>query len=219
MSTPVRGSRVDFQRNPNGTLITGDFRPLLRAVSKEVASWQITLSPVFKIPIGPDNRGVPVVATETGSPRFRLTFGAGGVTWRYESFYPVAGGAFTVSADFVTLEVFANDGVTVFTADNTPAVVGWITERAQPQTPTPLCEGVMDAALLGPFTVSPWTRALQVFAGTAGATVTVTITGATGVMTMTVASGTRIEWPAQGLRWSAVASAGNASAVEEISFA
>lgn len=219
VSTPVRGTRVNFQLTPAGTLVTQNWQTLLRATGKEVTAWQITLSPVFRQPVGPDNTGLPTAGNLTGSPRFRMTFGAGGVTWRAEHQYPVAGAAFTVAADYITLEVMANDGVTAFTVANVPGVVGWISERAAPQTPTPLCIGVPDAALVGPFAPSPWIRALHVFANTAGATLTVAIVGSLGTLTIVVPSGTRIPWPANGMRYSVVASAGNASACEEIAYA
>jgi hypothetical protein len=218
--TPVNGNRVNFVLTPAGTLVTGQWTPLLRANNRDVQLWQVTLAPVFRQPIGPVSQGMPVVAAETGAPRFRMTFGAGGVTFRHEGAYPVAGACFTVAATEIALDVMANDAVTVFTPASAPAVLGWITPHPSPQGITPLMAGTIgNAALVGPFTVAPFCRALWAYAATAGATVTVTFTGPLGTVTASVASGTRIPVPGGYLRYSAVASAGDASIVEELSFA
>jgi hypothetical protein len=213
---PVNGYRVDFEMRPAGTLITGDWKTLLRATDKNVHVWQVTLSPVFRNPIGANTVGMPVIAGDTGSPRFRMTFGAGGVTFRHEGSYPVCGASFSVTANEVAIEVMANDGVTVFTPQNVPSVLGWITPDASPQTASPLFAGVGESPLVGPFTASPWTRAIWVYESD-GTPVAVTFTGPIGTLTTVVPSGTRIPLPANALRYSA-SGAAMTSLIEEISF-
>jgi len=217
--TPTHGYRVNFARTPSGTLVAQDWQTLLRVSDRNVPTWQVTLSPVFRQQVGPVPSGMPTSAAQTGSPRFRMTFGAGGVTFRHEGPYPLTGATFTVAANDIAVEVMANDAVAVFTADTVPAVLGWVTPNAAPQAVAPLFVGYGNAALVGPFTASPWTRALHVFHDTAGSTVTLSLTGPLGTQTIVVPSGTRVPLAGNALRYSATSGAGNVSVTEEISFA
>lgn len=216
---PTRGQRVAFQRTATNTLITGQWQTLLRA-SQQGVNWQVTLSPVFRVGVGPVPEGVPTNAAGTGAPRVRMTFGAGGVTYRYEGAYPVAGASFSLAADDVAVEVAAFDAVTAFAnASDVPAVLGWISERTPAQAITPLMAGTIgNAALVGPFAMNPFCRALHVWSAD-GSAVTVTLTGAIGTITATVASGSRIAVPGGYHRYSAVAAVGDCTVAEELCFA
>lgn len=218
-SDPTQGYRVNFQRQPSGVLVVGDWQTLLRVSNREVSTWQVTLSPVFRQAVGPVEVGVPTAAGQTGAPFFRMTFGAGGVTFRYQGRYPAVGASFTVAAHDIAVEVMAFDGVTVFTPDTVPAVLGWITPHPAPQAFAPLyLTSSANAPLVGPFTASPWTRALHVYQAD-GTACSVNFTGPLGTMTANVPSGSRVPMPGNALRYSMNGGAGGGSIVEEISFA
>jgi len=217
--SPVYGNRVNFALTPAGTLRTGDFQQLLRVMTQQHTTWQVTLAPVFRQVVGPSADGQPQVTAGTGAPVFRMKWGAGGQTFETGGQYPVGGASFTVSADTIDISVAATDGVTVFTADTLPGVNAWVVPANAAQAAQSLFAASFDAALVGPFTVAPFARALWVFANTAGATLTVTLTSASGTQTIVVPSGTRVPLGGGITRFSVVASAGNCSATQELSFA
>lgn len=119
----VNGQKVTFDIGPTGTLVR-EFKTLMRGSDPSVALWQVTVSPMFRVPVGPDVLGMPPV--NNGVPLMRMTWGGGGVTFRDSFFMPAAGASFCVAGSEVNIEVMPADPVTVYTPDTVPAVVGWL---------------------------------------------------------------------------------------------
>ncbi len=119
----VQGQKVVFDLGPGGILVPG-FKTLMRGTSKDAALWQVTVSPMFRQPVGPDVIGQPNL--NNGIPLLRMTWGGGGVTFRDSFFMPACGASWCVAGEEVMLEVTPNDAVTAYTADTLPGVVGWL---------------------------------------------------------------------------------------------
>lgn len=171
----ARGQRVDFPIDAAGKLRINVFQPLARAEDRSVASWQVTLAPIFQAGVGTIPQGMPARRTtpgKSGTLVVRLTFGGGGVSFQDVFSYPVNGASFAVSGDNVMVEVAALDNATAYTAATKPAVVGWIAPLAIPTEFAPLVSWapVVSAAATP---LQPWTRAVHVAADNAAATVAV----------------------------------------------
>ncbi len=156
----VRGQRIDFPRLPSGVLQTGVFHTVARGEDPNVTSWQVTLAPVFQGGITSALQGMPgqrIPLGATGGPVCRLTFGGGGVSFQTVFQWPVGGASFAVSGDNVMVEVMASDGATVFTAQDSPAVIGWLMPDAYPTAQAPIVVWTQ-AASAGVEPVLPWAR-------------------------------------------------------------
>jgi len=172
-------------KNQAGTSNPNIVQTICRAEDPDVDVWEINLVPIYLQGIGPQIEGMPgflFPPQPTGSPRMIITFGGGGVSFRYAMAYPKAGAVFTVAADNVNVEVdWQGDPFFVYTEARTPVASGWI-KPAMANKIVPLLEGFELTAgpIYGPRALFPWARAVWIQTDTPGATVTLTLDGEAG---------------------------------------
>lgn len=221
---PVRGQRVVFERAPGLlTLDTDTVRVLARAEDKRVSYWQVTLSPLYRVPVGPVPAGMPD-SIRNAAPLVRMTWGGGGVTFRVDFEYPCNGASFVVAGDNIQLDARAQDGVNNYADAEIVAANAWVSPMSAPPTsPQPLVLfGFGDVPLYGPTRLRPFSRALLVGTDTAGATCTVTFQGALGNVTLHLPAANesmrRVPVPAGAQLVTVLVSAGNVAVGEELAF-
>jgi hypothetical protein len=218
----VRGQRVEIPWDPvSGILQTGRNRAqvLFRAEDRNTPYWQVVLGPIFRLAVGPMLEGLP--QTATGNLVARMTWGGGGTNFRTEFQYPPRGTSFVVAGDNVMLDVFALDGVTVFTEATRPAVGAWVQGKAAPTTLQPLIhDGLGDAPFVGPTRVGPFARAIHIYPSNTGVTLTVTFAGPTGTTTLRIlpTGHVRVPIPTLATTWTVLVSAGTVAVAEELVF-
>lgn len=219
---PVRGQRAIFGLVPGGnTLDTGTVYSLARAEDARASYWQVTLSPLYRLGVGAIPAGMPA-STLNGAPLVRMTWGGGGVTYRVDFEYPVAGASFCVAGDNVMLDVRATDGVSVFTPADIVACNAWVSPMsAAPTSAAPLVLWTTDAAFFGPLPMSPFARVLLVALDTLTATGSVQFQGALGNTTVALPAGVavhRVPIPASAQLVTVLCSAGFLSVGQELAF-
>lgn len=176
----VRGQRVTFPLTSGGTLQQTGAQTLCRGEDKSQSCWQVTLAPIVQNGKVTANEGMPAwqgTPGATGTLLVIVTYGGGGVSFRFAMPYPVNGASFAVSGDNVQVDVEARDTTTVFTEVTKPAVLAWIAPRAVPTSYDPIIrwEAYANGAAVPLF---PCVKAIIVGRDDSTATVTVQFDGA-----------------------------------------